>query len=382
MADNQLRRHANDADQREGHVPSIVFGKIKENLVCPRHGLPLKTEMFSAEAGVPWPDGEVLCSRGCRFSIRGGIPRFVGADTYASSFGVQWNKYPRTELDSFTGKSYSRQRLERCLGASLESLRGKTVLECGSGAGRFTELLVQNCEALTCLDLSAAVEANFKNCRLLGDYLLIQGDVNASPLPRQFFDVVVCLGVIQHTSNPEQTIANLARHVKPGGHLIIDHYTRERGSKNGYLLSFFDYVDMAYPVREILRRMKPEKAIRVTKRLTALCDPIRKQTCKLPWVDRLARRLLPTACYYNKFPDLDSQIVYEMNELDTCDWLTDYYKFFRSRAEIRASLERLGLEVESCELDGNGVEARARVMSPALTATCGPTPVTAQFSLA
>ena len=50
-----------------------------------------------------------------------------------------------------------------------------------------------------------------------------------------------------------------------------------------------------------------------------------------------------------------------MNQLDTFDWLTDYYKYFRSPKQIRTFLESLGLEVKSCQLGGNGVEARARV---------------------
>lgn len=351
-------------------MSAAFFEKVKEDLVCPSHQVPLTAEKeFSTASGVPWPDGAMCCAEGCRFNIRGGILRFVGNDTYASSFGVQWNRYPRTELDSFTGKQYSRQRLERCLGAPLESLRGKTVLECGSGAGRFTELLVQSCETLTCLDLSSAVDANLKNCRPLSPYLLIQGDINSSPLPKQFFDVVICLGVIQHTSNPEQTISNLANHVKPGGSLVIDHYTRDRGSVARNVFRYLDYLDMAYPIREVLRRMKPERAVRLTKSLTALLDPIRRQTSKSVVLDRIARRLFPTACYYTKFPDLDPRIVYEMNELDTCDWLTDYYKFFRSPAQIRATLERLGMDVMSCGLGGNGVEACARVpLRPSLTA--------------
>lgn len=350
-------------------MSGTIFHNIRQGLTCPTHlGTPLRTtkELLTAD-GVPWADGELRCLRGCRFGVRGGIPRFVSQINYASSFGVQWNKYPRTELDSYTGKSYSRERLERCLGAPLESLAGKSVLECGSGAGRFTELLIQHCEALTCLDLSAAVDANLLNCRRLGSYLIMQGDINASPLPRQFFDVVVCLGVIQHTSSPERTIGNLARHVRPGGLLVIDHYTRDRGSPGRNLLSYFDYVDMVYPIRGVLRRMEPERAIRLTKLLTAACDPIRKRTSKFLMIDRIARRLLPTACYYKKFPGLDPKIVYEMNELDTCDWLTDYYKFFRSPVQIRTALESLGLEVQSCGLGGNGVEARARV------------PVTASF---
>src|SRR3989442_2813105 len=138
-------------------MSSTIFGDVTRRLVCPGHHVPLSyDESISALEGVPWPDGDMTCAEGCRWAIRGGIPRFVSGASYASSFGVQWNRYPRTELDSHTGKPYSRRRLERCLGAPLESLRGKVVLECGSGAGRFTELLVRECEALVCLDVSSA----------------------------------------------------------------------------------------------------------------------------------------------------------------------------------------------------------------------------------
>src|SRR5688572_9064622 len=38
------------------------------------------------------------------------IPRFVPAENYASSFGFQWNKFRRTQLDSHTGLPLSRER--------------------------------------------------------------------------------------------------------------------------------------------------------------------------------------------------------------------------------------------------------------------------------
>lgn len=175
----------------------------------------------------------------------------------------------------------------------------------------------------------------------------MQGDVNASPLPQQYFDVVVCLGVIQHTPSPEGTVRNLASHVKSGGHLVIDHYTRDRGSKLGNLLSYLDYMDMVYPLRAVLKRMKPEQAMRATNLLTAICDPIRKHTSRSVAVDKIVRRLFPTACYYIKFPDLDPKIVYENNKLDTFDWLTDYYKLFRSPKQIRTFIENLGLDARA-----------------------------------
>jgi SAM-dependent methyltransferase len=231
-------------------------------------------------------------------------------------------------------------------------------LECGSGAGRFTELLVEHCGALVSIDLSAAVEANLRNCRHLKPYVLLQADMNGSPLPLHYFDIVICLGVIQHTPNPEATLRSLTSYVKPRGQLVIDHYTRPHGLN---LRSVMWYADLAYPIRAVLTRLKPEHALRVTNWLTAFCDPIRKRTSKIRALDRIARRVFPTCCYYSKYPDLDQRLLYEYHQLDTFDWLTDHYKHFRTPRQIRACLESLGLQVVSCGLGGNGVEARAAV---------------------
>jgi len=162
--------------------------------------------------------------------------------------------------------------------------------------------------------------------------------------------------VIQHTASPEATIAKLAAHLKPGGCLVIDHYTRGAGSRVRHALSYFD---MAYPVRAVLRHVKPERAVRVTNLLTAVCDPIRRQTSRVPVLGRITQRILPTASYYRKFPELDRKLLYEWHQLDTFDWLTDWYKHFRTPDQIRKCLDALGLQVEACELAGNGVEARA-----------------------
>lgn len=332
-----------------------ALANIKERLVCPVHRSELKFDaaVYSSES-VPWPDSEARCSKGCLFEIDRGIPRFVSRDNYTSTFGLQWQRYEKTQLDSYTGQPISRLRLERCLGLKLETLKGKLVLEVGSGAGRFTEPLIDNCGFLVSVDLSEAVNANLQNCSGGKPYLLMQADINASPLPRRFFDVVLCLGVIQHTPCPEQTISSLAEHVKPGGLLVIDHYTlkHNRISKVG------QYLTLRYPLRAVLRRLSPELGLKATIALTAACDPIRKRTCKVQWLDRVACRFFPTACYYSIVPEIDPNIIYEWNELDTHDSLTDYYKHFRSPEEIRGCLERLGFVDIWCSQGGNGVEAR------------------------
>jgi 2-polyprenyl-3-methyl-5-hydroxy-6-metoxy-1,4-benzoquinol methylase len=57
------------------------------------------------------------------------------------------------------------------------------------------------------------------------NYFVCQADVRQLPFAWQSFDFVVCLGVIQHTPNPEETIAELAKYIKPGASLVIDHYS-------------------------------------------------------------------------------------------------------------------------------------------------------------
>jgi len=95
--------------------------------------------------------------------IAGAIPRFVRADNYADNFGLQWNKFKSTQLDSVTGLRLTANRFWANTKWVPEELFGKTILEVGSGAGRFTELLLQAGAKVVTFDYSKAVDANFDN---------------------------------------------------------------------------------------------------------------------------------------------------------------------------------------------------------------------------
>ena len=71
--------------------------------------------------------GCLVSDSGESFPVTGGTPRFVHADNYASAFGMQWNTFSKTQLDSQSGLSISKQRLECAIGATLESLKNKNV---------------------------------------------------------------------------------------------------------------------------------------------------------------------------------------------------------------------------------------------------------------
>src|SRR4051812_8157241 len=193
--------------------------------------------------------GAIVCPRGHTFPVRDGIPRFVGDTTYADAFGAQWLRYRLTQLDSHTGTSISYDRARRCLGdEAWEALPGSLVLECGCGAGRFTEILLGRQARVVSVDLSEAVDANRLNFPQNDSHRIAQADILALPVRPQRFDVVFCLGVVQHTPVPEETIAALYEHVCPGGWLVFDHY----------LLTWTWFVQTASLLRLYYRRLPPE----------------------------------------------------------------------------------------------------------------------------
>ena len=294
--------------------------------------------------------GDELISDGTIIPIINNIPRFVKSGAYASLFGDQWKQYQKTQLDSYTNTTISLSRLERCLGDLSNQLSGKLVIEAGCGAGRFTEGLLQKGVRLISSDISSAVEVNQENFPCNDNHLIIQADINDMPFDENTFDVVICMGVIQHTPSPEETIKNLYSLVKKGGWLIIDHYTLKRS----------DLFRLAPLFRMYLKRKKPEQTIHYTERLVRRLLPLHKKFSRYKPVSILLNRFSPVISYYRALPQLNDQLQLQWAMLDTHDSLTDWYKHFRSRKRIRMTLQQLGAESIWCEYGGNGVEARCQ----------------------
>jgi SAM-dependent methyltransferase len=49
----------------------------------------------------------------------------------------------------------------------------------------------------------------------------IQGDLQTYELPKDKFDIVACVDVLEHLPFPEKAITNMIKSVKPGGYLLI-----------------------------------------------------------------------------------------------------------------------------------------------------------------
>lgn len=320
---------------------------IFPRLVCPADGLPL----------VELSEGCFSCNSGHKYPNRLGIPRILESESnYADAFGEQWKHFRTTQLDSHSKVSISRDRLQRCLGSDLVQLLEQSdhlqVLEAGCGAGRFTEVLLSfPAASVTSTDLSSAVEPNQENCPQSDRHRVVQCDINTFPFAPEQYDLVVCLGVIQHTKHPEQTIASLYEQVKPGGSLVIDHYT--------HTLSRYTKIS-AILLRPVLKRLPAHKGMAVTEKITNAFFPLHRAARHSRLAQVLLSRISPLATYYHTLPELNDRQQYEWSLLDTHDGLTDYYKRLRTGSQLRRTLSELGAVQISVAKGGNGIEVRCR----------------------
>lgn len=279
-----------------------------------------------------------------------GIPRFVESEAYADSFGLQWNAHAETQLDSRTGTSISRIRLERCLGCGAEDLKGNLVLEAGCGAGRFTELLVRSGAIVHAIDISTAVDANRRNVGSAPNYVIAQADLLRPPFPPNSFHTVICLGVLQHTPSTFDSLRSLWRMVRPGGTLVVDHYA--------WQVSRLTQLDPLY--RAVLKCFPPDRAKQVTDMLTDLFFPAHWMVRRHRLAQSLLSRISPLYTYMHAYPELTREQHLQWARLDAYDHLRDRYKRLTTVGGMRRMLTLLCPAETIVWLGGNGIEARAR----------------------
>lgn len=203
------------------------------------------------------------------------------------------------------------------------------------------------------VDISLAVEANYQNCKEHSNYFICQADILKLPVPLEQFDVVVCVGVIQHTPCPEETMTVLCSNMRPGGLLIIDHYS------NDYPANLSRRV-----LRSLLLKRSSTFSMSFCRVLAAILWPIHRMawvTKHMSGIRSAGGRFLrysPTVDHHYDHPQLGSKPLYRWAILDTYDTPTDYYKHLRSAEEIERHLQRCGLGEIETVYAGNGVEAR------------------------
>jgi 2-polyprenyl-3-methyl-5-hydroxy-6-metoxy-1,4-benzoquinol methylase/uncharacterized protein YbaR (Trm112 family) len=249
-----------------------------------------------------------------RYPIVDGVPRFVPASNYADNFGMQWNRFRKTQLDSHSGQPISADRFWKATGWSSYELEGKWVLDVGCGAGRFAEVALGAGAHVVALDYSSAVDACKANLGSHPNLHVVQGDIYALPFARERFDFVYSLGVLQHTPNVEAAFAALPPMVKRGGRLCVDYYWKRLRT----------LMHAKYLLRPFTKGMAQDRLFTLLERHVPAMLAASRTLGSVPLVGRVLKRIVPVADYTGIF-SLSEQQLQEWALLDTFDMLAPAY---------------------------------------------------------
>lgn len=302
----------------------IIGDRPSNLLACPACKVALSREGDS---------GLVCPSCGQKHEWAKGVADFSGqpialeTSYTVEQFGASWAIHK--DIEDF----YERQFLDWIEPLKPNDFNGKMVLEAGCGKGRHSRLVASwQPAALYSVDLSEAVFLAETNTREFANVTCVKANLLELPFPENSFDVVFCVGVLHHLSDPLAGLKELWRVLKPGGTLCLWVYAREG---NGWVVWLVD------PLRKGITSRIPTKILRPLIRpisaflyciLKVLYNPITN-------AGKRSARFLPYSNYLgyiSKFPfrEIDSIVL---------DHLCPPIAYYLSRGTLEEWLGKLGV---------------------------------------
>ncbi|MDQ3068425.1 MAG: methyltransferase domain-containing protein [Acidobacteriota bacterium] len=302
-------------------------------LRCPQTGAPLDLQSPEYENGRVRAGVLVSREKGTSYPIRDFIPRFVPPSNYADNFGMQWNLFRQTQLDSYSGLSISADRFWKATGWTPAALAGQWVLDCGCGAGRFAEVALEAGARVIALDYSSAADACYANLKHHPNLHVVQGDIYALPFAQRQFPFVYSLGVLQHTPDVARAFAALPAMVAPGGRLCADFYQR----------SWKSWVWPKYWLRPFTKRMSQKDLFERLQRMVPGLLRVSRGLQRIPIVGSSVKHLVPVANYHGVYP-LNHEQLKEWALLDTFDMFAPKFDSPQTPKAVLKLLRDAGLE--------------------------------------
>ncbi len=223
---------------------------------------------------------------------------------------------------------------------TLNDIRGKTVFEAGCGGGQHTSFMAPLAKSVTAVDLNTTDIARERN-KAFANVRFVAGDIASLDLGEQF-DIVVCIGVIHHTDDPDRTFDNLFRHLRPGGRMLIWTYSAEGNALVRYGVE---------PIRKAaLRHLSRPSLVWLSRAMTAAMYPIVHTIYRVPFL-----AFLPYYEYFGNFRRLS----FSRNMLNVFDKLNAPQTRFTTRQKCEEWLSPERFEAPSIAIRGyKGVSYR------------------------
>jgi 2-polyprenyl-3-methyl-5-hydroxy-6-metoxy-1,4-benzoquinol methylase len=257
--------------------------------------------------------------------VERGVIRFVEPENYAGSFGFQWQRYTRTQLDDVESR-VSEDDFRRKTGLDPADLKGKLVLDVGCGMGRFADVATRWGARAVGIDLSEAAEVAARNLADR-DFAALQADVFALPLAPESFDYIYSIGVLHHTPSCEQAVKTLPQYLKPGGTLAVWLY-----SAYNPWYRFSDFY------RRFTHRMPATTLHEILRVVVPVVNGVDSALRVLPVIGRPLSGFVRHVAPVNRNPNRQWRV------LDTFDWYSPKYQSKHTYEEVFRWFEDCGME--------------------------------------
>jgi SAM-dependent methyltransferase len=295
-------------------------------------------------------DGVLECTA-CQisFPIVRHLPRFVPSESYASTFGFQWNRFDRIQIDKFMHNDLSRDRFYATTGWPMR-LEGQRILEAGCGAGRFTQLALETGAEVISFDLSSAVDAAWRNNGGAPRLTAFQASIYEIPLRQRAFDKVFCMGVLQHCPDVAGAFRSLLPFLRPGGEIVIDVYEKSNG-----------FPPLKYLARPFVKHLKTESLYNLLQWTIPPAFEVKKAIHRLPAVGPRLGALIPIGpiSHAPRLIYTDEELK-QVKILSALDMLSPVHDHPQRMDDVQKWFEEAGLVEVQLKRGYNGINAKGK----------------------
>jgi 2-polyprenyl-3-methyl-5-hydroxy-6-metoxy-1,4-benzoquinol methylase len=225
-----------------------------------------------------WSEGANSCPNcNAEFSKTNSVLRFIKDEGYAGNFGHEWSIH--SKLYFTDDEIASTIRTLNKLGLNPDTVKGKVVLDLGSGTGRFTSILqAWNAKHVVAVDMSQAIDVTVENTKAQPNTTYMQADLMNLPFGEGEFDIVLAWGVLHHTPSTKKAFQTVVRHLKSGGSMHIYVYGTTKQLRRKTITLY--------------RKITPHLPKTVLYTLCRLAGPL-YYVYKVPVVGTILRTILP-----------------------------------------------------------------------------------------
>jgi SAM-dependent methyltransferase len=295
-------------------------------------------------------EGELICtSCGAVVPIVRRLPRFVPSESYASSFGFQWNQFDKLQVDAVMHNDLTRDRFYATTGWPAR-MEGQVILEAGCGAGRFTQIASETGAEVISFDLSLAVEAASRNNAGSDRVCIFQASIYEIPLRKASFDKIFCMGVLQHCPNVAAAFQSMVPFLRPGGEIVIDVYEKTTG-----------FPPLKYIARPFVRPLGTKGIYRLLSWTIPPAFELKKTLYRIPAVGPRLGSLIPIGpiSHAPRLNYTDEELK-QVKILSALDMLSPVYDQPQRMEDVREWFGQAGLIDVQLKRGYNGINAKGK----------------------